>query len=386
MREHFDAIVVGAGVVGAACALGMAKAGQRVALVEAHVPAAWADAPRDLRVYAFAPDNAALLRRLGVWPTILARRAHAYRAMRVWDAAGGGELVFRAEDFARPELGHIVEHSLLVAMLWQACAEARDIRMHAPARLQSITQDEKGVQAELQDGTRLQAKVLIGADGAASKVRALCGIGSDAKDYQQRGIVAYLRTERPHEHTAWQRFLPSGPLAYLPCSEGLGSIVWTLPDGEAQRLLDCEASRFEAELERAFDGRLGAMHLVSERVAFPLRRDLAHAMQQGRVLLMGDAAHAVHPLAGQGVNLGLRDVGAWLDALSLDDAMHPARLQRWARARHAQNATATHAFETINRVFSNDAMLPTLLRGHTLGIADRLPPLKRWLIGEAAGF
>jgi 2-octaprenyl-3-methyl-6-methoxy-1,4-benzoquinol hydroxylase len=389
-RDLLDVVVIGAGVVGSAAALAAARDGLRVALVEAHAPAPWREDQPDLRVYAIAPDSSALMQDLGVWPAVARARAFAYRRMRVWDAAGGDELVFDADALARGQLGHIVEHGLLVDRLWDACGREPRIQRHCPDKLAGLEQDEASVTAVLEDGRRLRARLLLGADGAVSKVRALAGLDTEAHDYGQRGLVAYVGTEKPHEATAWQRFLPSGPLAFLPCADGRSSIVWTLPIAEAERRLALDDDAFCRELTRAFDARLGAVVSVSPRAAFPLRRQLATSYVSGRVALVGDAAHAVHPLAGQGVNLGLRDVAAlrslWLAAVERGtDLASPHRLARWARARRSENAVAAYSFEAINRVFSNDAMLPTLLRGHALGVAGRLPPLARLLWKRAAG-
>ncbi|KFL37181.1 FAD-dependent oxidoreductase [Arenimonas donghaensis] len=389
-RDPFDLVVVGAGVVGAAAALAAARDGLRVALVEAHAPSDWDAAAPDLRVYAFAPDNAALLDDLGAWEGIRAARAHPYRRMRVWDAAGGGELCFDADAFGRPALGHIVENALLVDRLWAACGREAGIHRFCPDSLATIEQDESLATVHLASGTVLHARLVLGADGAASKVRACAGLEAQAHDYGQRGLVAYVGTERPHEDTAWQRFLPTGPLAFLPIADGRCSIVWTLPDSQAQRLLDADEESFRRELTRAFDARLGEVTSVSRRVAFPLRRQLANKLVAGRVVLAGDAAHVVHPLAGQGVNLGLRDVAAlrveWQRALARGvDIAAPHRLARWARTRHSENTLAAWSFDAINRVFSNDVLAPTLLRGHALGLAGRLPPLTRMLWRRAAG-
>ena len=389
-RDRHDLIVVGAGVVGAAAALRLAREGLRVALVEAHEPASWrADLP-DLKVYAFAPDAQALLESLGVWSSVATARAQPYRRMRVWDAAGGEELRFDADDLGRANLGHIVEHQLLVDRLWSALKREPGIERFCPERVASLAQDEQGVELGLQGGATLRARNLLGADGAASKVRELAGMSVREHDYGQQGLVAYVQTQLGHEDTAWQRFLPSGPLAFLPCADGRCSIVWTLPESEAQRLLAVDEPTFCRELTRAFDARLGEVQAVSERKAFPLRRRLAEPMLMGRIALIGDAAHVVHPLAGQGVNLGLRDVAALGTVLADARAAgrsfdSPERWQRWARERSSENAVAARSFEAINSVFSNDSPLPTLLRGPLLGLAGKLQPLNRFLWRRAAG-
>jgi 2-octaprenyl-3-methyl-6-methoxy-1,4-benzoquinol hydroxylase len=394
-REMFDAVVVGAGVVGAAAALGLARDGAQVALVEMREPPRWNENAPDLRVYAFAPDNAAQLDALGVWRAIRDTRAQPYRAMRVWDAAGGHELAFEADAFGRQELGWIVEHALLVDRLWQALP-ASGVDVYTPDRVVALSQDEQSVTLDLDSGLRLRARLAVAADGAQSPVRGLAGIEAPTNDYGQRGLVAFVETERPHEATCWQRFLPTGPLAVLPfVDEALAtepghrsSIVWTLPTAEAERLLAVDEAAFLDEFDRALGGRLGRVRRVSQRVAFPLQRQLAERYLDGRVVLVGDAAHVVHPLAGQGVNLGLRDVARLRAALVRAPgsfAVSASRLSRWARECRSENAVAAYSFETINRMFSSDALVPTLSRGPLLGLAGRMPMLTHALWRHAAG-
>jgi len=406
-RERLDVVVVGAGVVGATAALAFARDGLQVALVEAREPMRWrVDAP-DLRVYAFAPDNAALLDDLGVWRGVCEARVQPYRTMRVWDAAGGGELAFEADAFARRELGWIVEHALLVDRLW-AALPAAGVQVLCPEQVVALEQDQQAQASprgdgddatlHLASGRRLRARLVVAADGADSQLRRLAGIDAVVHDYGQSGVVAFVDSEHPHRATCWQRFLPSGPLAFLPFAGAdhagraghRSSIVWTLPEVEAHRLIGVDETVFLTELEAAFAGRLGALTQVSKRVAFPLRRQLAQACVAGRVAIVGDAAHVVHPLAGQGVNLGLRDVAALRELLRAATARHadigaPARLARWGRQRRSENALAAQAFGGLNRLFSNDAVAATLLRGHLLGLAGRLPSLTHGLWRRAAG-
>lgn len=387
-----DAVVTGGGVVGAACALALARSGLDVALVEGAAPAGWHREHPDLRVYAFAADNAALLDALGVWDAVRAGRVQPYRRMRVWDAAGGGELAFDADAFGRRELGWIIEHGLLLDRLWAALPGA-GVRVHCPARVVALEAAGEGdgyARLALDDGSRLQARIAIAADGAQSTLRELAGMQVARHDYGQRGVVGYVATAQGHEDTAWQRFLPTGPLAFLPCADGSSSIVWTLPDDEATRVLALDDAAFSRELTRAFDARLGAVRAVSPRAAFPLRRQLVDAYVRDRVLVLGDAAHVVHPLAGQGVNLGLRDVSAlraMVDAAqrARADWASPARLARWARSRKSENALAAHAFEGINRFYGTEGVAATLLRGPLLGLAGKLPPITHLLWKKAAG-
>ncbi len=388
-RGQKDAVIVGGGVVGAACALALAQTGLDVAIVEGREPPRWSQAQPDLRVYAFAPDNAALLQSLGVWPAVRDARAHAYRRMRVWDAAGGDELRFDADALGRAQLGWIVENALLVDRLWAALSHA-GVRMHCPASVQDVEQDEDGVRLRLDDGTRLDARIAIAADGAGSKLRQSAGLALSSHDYAQRGVVSFIETEHPHEDTAWQRFLTTGPLALLPFTEGRSSIVWTLPEAEAERMLALDDAAFSRELTQASAARLGVAKPVSARAAFPLRRQLAASFVAGRIVLVGDAAHVVHPLAGQGVNLGLRDVSALRELITDANARRvdwtsPHRLARWSRQRRSESVAAAYTFEAINRLFSNDEMHLTLLRGPALGLAGRIGPLANLLWRRASG-
>lgn len=395
-RDPYDVAVVGAGVVGTSAALALARDGLRVALVEAREPPRWQEDAPDLRVYAFAPDNVMLLDSLGVWGSVVDARAQPYRAMRVWDAAGGGELAFDADALARRELGWIVEHALLVDRLWAALPGA-DVRLHCPDEVVGLEQDDALAELHLASGQRVHARRVVAADGAQSRLRELAGIPVVARGYGQSGLVAFVDTSRSHQATCWQRFLPGGPLAFLPFpgrddAAHRSSIVWSLPEGEAHRLLDVDDRAFLIELGRAFGPRLGNMLAVSSRAAFPLRRQTAQAYVQGRVVLVGDAAHVVHPLAGQGVNLGLRDVSALRSTFAGarvrggSDAMpSDARIARWARGRRSENAMAAASFDALNRIFSNDSTLLTLARGTGLGWVGRVPPLTQALWRHAAG-
>ena len=397
-RDSSDVVVVGAGIVGSAAALAFARDGLRVAVVEPRAPTPWRPDAPDLRVYALAQDSVDLLEGLGVWRDI-APHAQPYRSMRVWDAAGGGELRFDAQRYGRDALGWIVEHVLIADRLWHALQDA-GVTLRCPQRVTAIVQEDAESIVRNQDDTMalqlddhgtLRARLVVAADGADSALREMAGIDVARHDYGQRGVVAYVETTKPHEDTAWQRFLTSGPLAFLPCRDGRSSIVWTLPDAEAERLLAVDDATFCRELTRAFDATLGEVVAVSRRVAFPLRRQIAERYVEGRIALCGDAAHVVHPLAGQGLNIGLRDVIA-LRAMARSatekrtDIGAPHRLARWQRERRSESATAAWTFDAINRVFSNDATLPTLARGHLLGIAGRIPGLDALLWKRAAGF
>lgn len=390
-RGELDAIVVGGGAIGAALGLALARDGFDVALVEARAPKPWrAEDDTDLRVVALAADARDLFEKLEVWDAIANARVGPYRRMHVWDGTAPGALTFDAADEGRAALGWIIESRLIQHALWQAVDAEPNARIVCPGEVASIENEPDGVEAVLADGTRLRARVAIAADGAESPVRAMLGIDANGRDYAQRGLVANVTTARDHEHTAWQRFLPTGPLAFLPLADGRCSIVWTLPDAEASRVLALDDAAFRAELGAAFDFRLGEITATTARAAFPLRLRLADRYVSGRVVLAGDAAHVVHPLAGQGMNLGFRDVACLARVLSAarargGDIGAAHVLRRYERERRSENALAARGLDAIERVFTaNDPVVP-VVRGLGLSLVDRVAPLKGLLASIAAG-
>lgn len=390
-RGELDAIVVGGGAIGAALALGLARDGLDVVLVEARAPKAWrASDDVDLRVVALAADARTLFEDLGVWPAIAGARVGPYRRMRVWDAQAPGELAFDAAENGEAALGWIVENALIQHALWNAIGAAPNVRLLCPAEVAAVENDASGVTATLADGTRLRARVLVAADGAESPLRRALGIECDERDYAQRAVVANVATMRPHENTAWQRFLPGGPLAFLPLADGRSSIVWSLPQGEAARVLALDDAAFRAELGAAFDFRLGEIASSTPRAAFPLRMRLAKRYVAGRSVLAGDAAHVVHPLAGQGMNLGFRDVACLRRVLRAasgrgGDIGAAHVLRRYERERRSENAMAARGLDAIERLFAaTDPLIPQLRAGG-LALVDRIAPLKHLFADIAAG-
>lgn len=394
-RGELDVIVVGAGVVGATLALALARDGFEVALIEARPAHPWhADDEVDARVVALARDSVALLAGLEVWPAVAAARASAYRRMCVWDALAPGELVFDAADEGEATLGWIVENRLLQHVLWSALNDdvpsGQRLRVFCPNTIAHLENDGDGVVVNLTDGTRLRARVLVAADGAGSPLRSQLGIATRDRDYRQRAIVAHVATERAHEMTAWQRFQPGGPLALLPLADGRSSIVWSLPNDAASRVLALDDAAFRDELGCATDFRLGAITATTARLSYPLHLRLAERYVAGRCALIGDAAHAVHPLAGQGLNLGLRDVSCLreklLDARTRDSDIGAAHvLRRYERERRSENTAAARGLDLIERAFVSDAMPIAWVRGAGLALANRISPLRRLLAATAAG-
>jgi 2-octaprenyl-3-methyl-6-methoxy-1,4-benzoquinol hydroxylase/2-octaprenylphenol hydroxylase len=385
-----DVAVVGGGMVGAATALALARAGFDTVLLEARAPTPWQPQDEvDLRVVGLAPSSIALLDELGVWPSIRDARASAYAHMHVWDAASGAAIDFDAAAEGRRELGFIVENNLVQWTLWQAL-EVAGVRRLCPSAVRGFEAREDHVRLQLDDGETLSAALLVAADGSASPLRQLAGIGTRGRDYAQRAVVAHVHTERPHESTAWQRFLPDGPLALLPLADGRSSLVWSLPEEQAQRVLALDDAAFRDALGVASDFRLGRVTGTTPRASFPLKLQLAQRYQAERFVLLGDAAHAVHPLAGQGVNLGLRDVAELRDTLLAAraagrDIGAAHVLRRYARRRRSADTLDALGFDALARVYAWQSSPLVAARGAGVRLLDRLTPLKRLLSGHAAG-
>lgn len=393
----FDVIVVGGGLVGSLFALLLtqdaAARDLRVAVIEGEsCPMPPPDAPFDLRVSALTRASEALIVRAGCGEGLSAQRQCRFTDMHVWDADGTGEVHFSARASGESHLGTMIENRILQALLAERLATASS-RLHVlcPARVQALTRERDGWQVALADGRRLQAPLLVGADGARSRVRAAAGIATRDRDYGQQGLVCTVTVSRPHAATAWQRFLPQGPLAFLPLADPHQcSIVWTLPAAEAADKLALPDAVFMAALSEAFEHRLGEVTAVGPRAAFPLvARHAEHYTQDG-LALIGDAAHSIHPLAGQGLNLGLLDAAALADEMlavlrSGLPAHHPRALSRYSRQRRGDNARMLHAMTGFERLFASDDLHLRILRNAGMRLFDRATPLKHAVMRAAMG-
>ncbi|EXJ16398.1 UbiH/UbiF/VisC/COQ6 family ubiquinone biosynthesis hydroxylase [Imhoffiella purpurea] len=391
MDLDFDLIVVGGGMVGAAFARALSGQGYAIALIEPREPQRqWPAGEIDLRVSALSRASQRMLQRLDAWDRILVLGASPYRQMHVWDAVGGGQIHFDSLDVGESDLGHIVENRAIQLALWEELEAAEDIRLMCPAAISDMERTRDGWSLLLTDGRALQTPLLVGADGRDSLVRELAGIATEGWEYGQKAIVANVRTERWHQETAWQRFLPTGPLALLPLADGRCSIVWSADDARAAQLLAMDEDAFSAELTDSFESRLGRLALDGPRAAVPLRLQHAKQYVQPGLALIGDAAHAIHPLAGQGVNLGFLDAAELAEALTLarSSGRSPAglwTLRHYERARRGDNLAMLYAMDGFKRLFGQDREPLAGLRGLGLRITDRLLPLKRLFMDRALG-
>jgi 2-octaprenylphenol hydroxylase len=394
--DTLDVLVVGGGPVGA-CAAALLARGTvsdarplRVAVLEPRRPSSpGAHDPIDLRVVALSRASERILDAAGAWSRIQGPRLAAYERMRVWHESTPPTeaLVFDAAEAAQPNLGYIAENRLVQAALLDA-AEATGVRI-VVSELASLRVDDDFIEVGTAQGA-LRARLVVGADGAQSAVRAAIGLTADASDYQQTAIVAIVATERPHEATAWQCFLSTGTVAFLPLADGTSSIVWSADDSIAGALLAATPEAFASELDRASGGALGATRLVGERASFPLRRLTAHRYVAHRGALIGDAAHVVHPLAGQGVNLGLLDAATLAELVieahrEREDAGALRVLRRYERWRKSEVAIMGTAIDAFDRFLAHGTGPVSRLAQRGLGWVNRSQEIKRVFIARALG-
>ncbi|SDY01718.1 2-octaprenylphenol hydroxylase [Allochromatium warmingii] len=388
-RPDFDVIVIGGGMVGATCALALAGRGLNLAVIEAQEPPrSWSQGAIDGRVSALNRASQRLFERLELWESIRELGVNPYQAMHVWDALSGGQIHFDSQALGEPDLGYIVENRVVQRVLWEQLENAEAVTLLCPAGIVGLETDSSGAQLMLTDGRTLTTRLVIGADGRDSLVRTLADIETETVEYAQRAIVAQVRPTDWHRDTAWQRFLPTGPLALLPLADGRCSLVWSADDDRARELLALDDAAFSAALTEASELRLGTLTLDSPRTAIALRRQHATTYIRPALALIGDAAHAIHPLAGQGVNLGFMDAAELAAAILLAHRHGRAlggrwTLRRYERARRHVNAQMLQMMDGFKRLFGNTEPLIVRARGLGLNLVDHLEPVKRLMMQSA---
>lgn len=389
--SDYDIVIAGGGMVGAALACALGGSELRVAVLEGvPPPVRQPDSEVDLRVSAITRASQRIFAAIGVWEAIESSRVSPFREMEVWDATGPGHIHFDSADVGEPLLGWIIENGVIQTALWKQVSTLTNVDLLCPAILDSADFEGCGIRAHLEDGRELSTRLLVGADGADSRVRQVAGIATDGWGYGQHSVVATVGTEHSHRETAWQRFLPTGPLAFLPLQDGRSSIVWTTTPEQAEHLLALDEELFAWELAEAFAWRLGRITQVGPRGAFPLRLQHAHAYVKPGIALIGDAAHVVHPLAGQGVNLGLLDAAALAEVLldALAQGQDPGSfkaLRRYERWRKGDNLLMLGVLDGFKRLFGTDLMPVRWLRNIGLNLTDAATPVKNLIARRAMG-
>jgi 2-polyprenylphenol 6-hydroxylase len=397
MKRDFDIVIVGGAMAGAGAAALLATnpgtAALRIALLEpkpATAPAA--GEALDLRVSALSRASQRLLELTGAWPAVAARGAAAYQRMTVWEehaaVDGPGALHFDAAELGEPDLGHIVENRAVQAALLDRAHAANVVLLRAG--FASLATGDGAVRIATTDGREFSAALAVGADGGDSALRSQAGITTQGWDYDQRAVVAHLSSEHPHQDTAWQRFLDNGPLALLPLADRRVSLVWSTAPALADELLHCSEDEFAGRVTAASGGVLGRLEATTARAAFPLRLMHARRYTASRVALIGDAAHTVHPLAGQGINLAFMDAAALVDVIGAaiaagDDPGEQTALRRYERWRKAEALPAILLLDGIKRLFHGGDTLQSRLRRAGLDLVESSATAKRLLMQRALG-
>lgn len=397
--DSYQVVIVGGGMVGTALAAALANSDISIALIEPNKVQEPAQqrvncADFDTRVSAITAQSEALLTQLGVWPRISEQTKSPYQGMTVWDAEGTGEVNFHASELHVPCLGTIVENREVVWALQQVVEQASNIHIIRDYVSHIENQNEQGfTPVFLASKTALKTQLLIGADGALSRIKQWGEFANCEWDYEHQAIVATIELEHSHQLTAWQRFRPEGPLALLPLAAGNDktcSIVWSTNDEECQQLLALDDEAFCQQLGLAFEHRLGKVLSVGPRAAFPLRQRHAKNYVVPGIALVGDAAHTIHPLAGQGVNLGFKDVAALSEELLRAKQLNLNLggleiLQRYQRRRQGDNLLMMSAMEGFKRLFAAEQPMIRLLRNQGMRLFNRASAIKQHVVMQAMG-
>jgi 2-octaprenylphenol hydroxylase len=391
MKIHYDIVIVGGGMVGATLACALGNSAFKVALLDRAPAARPPEKGYDQRVSALTLASRALFENLGAWEGMAKRRVSPVREMQVSSGAGSGAIHFNAAEIGEPALAYIVENSVIQTALIERLHQFTNVHHLCPVEIVDITLADNGAVVTLKDGRSLQAKLLVGADGADSEARRAAGIETQALNLYQKGIVATVTTEKPHEATARQVFLTTGPLAFLPLDEPRTcSIVWSADTARADQLMALDDTAFMSELQHNFGESLGRIQTISPRAAFPLALSHAKAYTAPHLALVGDAAHTVHPLAGQGVNLGFLDAATLAEVL-LDAAAKQkdigahAVLRRYERWRKGDNLAMVSITGGFKYLFGNDLPVVSQLRNWGLDLTNAATPIKNLIMRRASG-
>lgn len=388
--HDFDIIINGAGMVGATLALALGQSGRRVGLLEKQVPELNFDVQRpfDLRVSAINLASQRVFENLHAWPAMCEKRVSPFDAMAVNDSTGDGTIRFAASELAEPLLGHIIENSVIQTSLLETLANHPRVDFLSGRMLNAVQFDTDRVVLGFDQGDSLSAKLLVAADGAGSVTRRLAGIATTAEDYQQRAIVCTVRPEHSHQWTAWQRFLPTGPIALLPLLDGSCSVVWSVDEGLAAQLEAQSDTEFTASINHAFTNQLGHLELKSQRLSFPLASQHAQQYVLPRLALVGDAAHRIHPLAGQGVNIGILDVAVLAQVLAENQHRDPGSikvLRAYQAWRKAENQLMLSSMAGFHHLFGSSDTRLAWLRNLGMTLTGSCAPLKHLLASHAMG-
>lgn len=395
--QKFDLLIVGGGMVGLTLALAIRKKSNLTVAIVDTLPIGELTSEPEVRVSAINIASQQIFANLAVWPLIEQQRLQAYGYMHIWDKHGYGQLDFDHSKVGEKQLGWIIENKVIRTALWQQAQADDGITFFTEQKLTSLGMGENEVFASFAQGLPLCAKLVVGADGAHSWVREQMAMPISFQDYDHHAIVATVEVTQKHQNTAWQVFLPEGPLAFLPLyQKDLCSIVWSTSPQEAARLKALPNEEFNKEITAASDGKLGKIILQSERFSFPLTMRLAHDFVKDKVVLVGDAAHTIHPLAGQGVNLGLLDATALAEALVTQHTEHKdinniIALKSYSRWRRSEASEMIAAMSAIKSLFSEQPFnLPAqpvkLLRGVGMSLLNNISPLKNIMIKQALGY
>ncbi len=384
--EQCDIAIVGAGMVGAATACLLAAEGLSVRVIETRLPEPYApEQPLDLRVSAISQASVALLTRAGAWQYLQQMRLCPYRRLETWELDGFATR-FDAVDLGLPQLGYIIENRLIQLALLKRMEDFPTIQTHTPAAVTSLRQSADDAVLTLDDGTELQARWVLACDGAESHTRRLAGIGVSRFEYRQHCMLINIDTDFAQEDITWQQFTPSGPRAFLPLPGRHGSLVWYDSPARIRALAAMSNETLAVEVRRHFPSRLGGF-TVTDKGSFPLVRRHANDYHAGRVVLLGDAAHTINPLAGQGVNLGFKDVACWTGLLGKAGAQwHELALAgRYEGRRRPDNLLMQSGMDLFYGVFSNEIGPLRLARNLALNLADKAGPLKEMALRYALG-